>query len=434
MDQSHVSLEMDQYLQRLFPLMRSISGTDNLKTLEILSEIVPIDIQKVPSGSRIFDWTVPPEWHVKHAYVEDAAGTKHLDLQETNLHIVNFSVPIDAVLTLEELRDHLHLHPTIAAAIPYRTTYYNRTWGFCLSVDELEALEAAPGPFHIVIEAEFKDGNLVYGECLIPGNSSREFLISTYICHPSMANDNLSGMILTAFLARELVQRSATSNWTYRVAFVPETIGALAYCSINEDQMRKIDMGFVIATTGGPGPLSMKQSWNASHELSQIAESVIKQLDPESQIVPFDVRGSDERQYSSPAFRINTVTIGRDLYYRYPEYHSSLDNLDFVNGTNMVRTLDAYTEVISRIEDLRFFQRTDGRGEPMLSRHNLYSELGGGQLPKSGDTTLDVILWVLFLSDGKTSLRSISDKTGFDYRLLERTSEGLSALELLKEV
>jgi len=434
MVKQNVASEMDGYLQRLFPLMRSIAGTDNLKTLEILSEIVPIDIRKVPSGTRVFDWTVPPEWDVKRAYIEDAAGKKHLDLKENNLHIVNFSVPIDAVLTLEEIQDHLHLHPTIATAIPYRTTYYERTWGFCLNVAELKSLKAAPGPFHVVIESDIRDGDLVYGECLIPGQSSREFLISTYICHPSMANDNLSGMILTAFLARYLSQRSATSDWSYRVVFVPETIGALAYCSINEDQMQRIDMGFVVTTTGGPGPLSMKQSWNASHELSQITESVIKRLDSKSQVVPFDVHGSDERQYSSPAFRINTVTIGRDLYYRYPEYHSSLDNLDFVTGANMELTLDAYTEVINRIEDLRFFQRTDGRGEPMLSRQNLYSKLGGGLLPRAGDITLDQILWVLFLSDGKTSLQAISDKTGFDRILLERTSEQLCALELLREV
>ena len=433
MDVDNLEVEIDGYLQRLFPLMRSIAGADNIKTLEILGEIVPINILEIPSGTEVFDWTVPPEWHIRKAYVQDAAGHKHLDLEHNNLHVVNFSIPIDDMMTLDQLKPYLHLHPAIPSAIPYRTSYYERSWGFCLSESELKTLELAPGPFHVVIDSEHRDGVMVYGECLIPGKSTREVLISTYICHPSMANDNLSGMVLTAFLARELLERAAESKLSFRIVFVPETVGAIAYCHVNKTQMQAVEMGLVVTTVGGPGPLSMKQNWNPTHEISLIAENVIRELDPDSMVFPFDIHGSDERQYTSPGFRINTITIGRDLYYRYPEYHSSLDDLDLVCGRNIMGTYIAYMEILRRVNALRFFDRTERHGEPMLSKHDLYSKLGGWQIPNVESNNLDLILWILFLSDGQNSTVAISNLTGFDLDSVEVTCEKLSFLGLLKE-
>lgn len=426
--------EMNQMLSRLFPLCRSITGADNIQSLEILQEVAPFDLKSVRTGTTAYDWQVPREWIVRDAFIQDSSGEKHLTFADNNLHLVNFSTPVDAHLDWLELKDHLHSDPALPAAVPYRTTYYNEDWGFSGTAEELAALEEAPGPYRAYIDTQFIDGELVFGELLIPGRFEREILISTYFCHPSLANDNLSGMVLTAFLAKQLLKTSTMNKWSYRIVFVPETIGALVYCSLNEAAVKKIDVGFVVTTVGGPDPLTLKKSWNENHYLNGIAERVIRRLDSAAQTVPFDVHGSDERQYSSPGFRVNSVTIGKSLYYTYPQYHSSLDDLDFISPSHMEESLSAYEAVLSELEDLRFFRRTEKHGEPMLSKRNLYTKLGGGQRPLQKEQALDMLLWVLFLSDGSLPTSAIAEQLAAPLDIVEDISLQLCAFDLLEEI
>jgi aminopeptidase-like protein len=415
-------------------MCRSITGASNRETLEILSEIAPICIREIRTGTPVFDWSVPPEWHIKSGHIVGAQGNILVDFADHNLHVASFSEPVRGEFSWTELLPHLYRHPTEAKAIPYRTTYYKRDWGFCVNECQFQAIFDDGGPYFVEIESTFVDGVMVYGDLLLPGTSSREILVSTYFCHPSLANDNLSGLILTAFLAREL-GANVERKWTYRFVFVPETIGAIAYCALNESAIRSIDMGFVITTVGGPGPLAMKASWQQGHTISRISEKVIRQRDPLAILYPFDIHGSDERQYSSPAFRINMVTIGRDLYYRYKQYHSSLDDLTLVTGESIASTLSAYLEVIQEIESLRIFARLEDRGEIMLSKHDLYYSGGGAFRPDAEDLLgVDEVLLLLFHCDGRKPIQDIAALIEVDENRLIELAERLCSAGVLTEL
>lgn len=421
-------------LERLYPLNRSLSSEDTIRTLHELARVTPIEIKFIPAGTRVFDWTVPERWDVRDAYIASAEGARLVDFSCNNLHVVSYSAPVDKMMFWDELETHLHFDRSRPEAIPYRTTYYAKDWGFCVRYDQVEALREAPQPYRVHIDSSFKDEPMAYGEILVPGKFRREILISTYICHPSMANDNLSGMVLTALLASYLQTTSEKHAWSFRIVFVPETIGAVAYAAREEDSVKKISIGFVVTTVGGPGPLAMKKSWNEMHYINAIAERVVRDLSPAAEIYPFDIHGSDERQYSSPAFRINTITIGKSLYYRYNEYHTSLDNLSLVSAANIKQSLEAYKRVISDLNDLRFFARTDGRGEPMLSKLGLYNASGGGFLPSRSVHKEDLVLLVLFWSDGEMSTWELATKIGVEVAELNDLCEELCTLGLLEEV
>ena len=400
--------ELDSYLQRLFPLCRSITGNPNRETLRILQELVPLTIHEVPSGTAVYDWTIPDEWNISDAWIADSTGRHIVDFKASNLHLVSYSVPVRGEYTWQELRPHLHLHPDLPNAIPYRTSYYKRDWGFCLTHDQYRELEQSGGSFEVAIDSRLAPGSLTYGELILPGKSSQEVLLSCYICHPSMANDSLSGVLLTAFLARELLAREER-RYTYRIVFVPETIGAIAYCALNEAAMKAIDLGLVITTAGGPGRFGYKQSFDASHAINAMIEEVFHEAGTDFLTYPFDVHGSDERQYSSQGFRINTATLCRDRYYEYPEYHSSLDNLEFVTAKQISETLDLYRRLIAKIESRRIYRSLNPCCEVMLSKHGLYPATGGAQRPDlEGRSELDLILWLLFLCDGRLDLPAIA--------------------------
>jgi len=409
---SELNNELDDILRRLFPLCRSLTGDANRQTLRVLNEIAPLTIHEVPSGTRVYDWVVPDEWNVRDAWIADTESRRIVDFQSSNLHVVSYSEPVNLRLDWEELRPRLHIHKDLPDAIPYRTAYYRRDWGFCLTHAQYAALERTGGPFEVVIDTELKPGSLTYGECLLPGQSAQEILVSCYICHPSMANDSLSGVILTAFLARHL-SRKARLNYSYRIVFVPETLGAIAYCAANEAAMKEIDVGLVITTAGGPGKFGYKQSRDTAHPINRLAEEVFHEAGEDFITYPFDIHGSDERQYSSQGFRINCTTISKDRYYEYPEYHSSLDNLDFVTAANLEKSLGLYVRFIDKLEARRIYRSLVPNGEVMLSRHNLYPAAGGAQTPQSGGRSeLDLILWILFLSDGRQSTDDIARTLG----------------------
>jgi len=400
--------EIDGYLRRLFPICRSLTGEGNRETLRILNEIVPIRQFEVPSGTPVYDWVIPDEWHIRDAWVAAPDGRRIVDFKASNLHVVSYSEPVRGRLSWPELQPYLHTHPQLADALPYRTSYYRQDWGFCLTHGQYRELEQLDGPFEVVIDSTLQPGSLTYGELLLHGQSRQEILLSCYICHPSMANDSLSGVLLTAFLARELM--ALTSRYySYRIVFVPETIGAIAYCARNEDAMKQIDCGLVITTVGGPGPFGYKQSFNAGHALNRLIEQVFAEAKVDYLTYPFDIHGSDERQYSSQGFGINIATICRDKYYEYPQYHSSLDNLELVTAQQIGETLALYRQLIVKLEARRLYRNCMPHGEVMLSRHDLYPISGGAMLPEQGGRTeLDLILWLLFKCDGRRSLADIS--------------------------
>lgn len=400
--------EMGDYLHRLFPLCRSITGAANRETLRVLQELIPLNVHEVPTGTQVYDWTIPEEWNIRDAWIATQDGRRIVDFNASNLHIVGYSKPVRGRFAWAELQAHLHTHPTLPEAIPYRTSYYKRDWGFCLTLAQYRELEQHGGSFDVVIDATLEPGSLTYGELLLPGQSKQEILLSCYICHPSMANDSLSGVLLTAFLARELLART-DRRYSYRIVFVPETIGAVAYCAYNEAAMQQIDIGLVITTVGGPGKFGYKQSFDPNHPINRLIEDVFNEAGVDYITYPFDIHGSDERQYSSQGFRINVATICRDRYYEYPQYHTSLDNLNFVTGKQIVETLALYIQLIDKFEARRIYRNRNPHCEAMLSKHGLYPATGGAQRPEIGQRSeLELILWLLFFSDGKCDVDTIA--------------------------
>lgn len=422
--------QINEYLQRLFPIPRSITGEGNRETLRILQELIPLQILEYPSGLQVYDWTVPKEWNIKDAWIKNRRGDKIVDFQKNNLHVVSYSIPIHSRMKLAELQPHLHYLEELPNAIPYRTSYYQENWGFCLSYQDYQQHFQADEEYEVLIDSELKPGSLTVGELLIPGRRPQEYLISTYICHPSLANDNLSGVVLTAFLAKELLRQEL--NFSYRVIFVPETIGAIAYCADHETAMKKIDAGLVITSVGGPGRFGYKQSFAREHPINRIIEAVFKKKGIDFITFPFDIHGSDERQYSSQGFRINVASICKDKYYEYDYYHTSLDNLKFCRPENIAESLEIYAEVISLLDKNITYRNLSPYCEVMLSKHDLYPPTGGEIIPrKTPYPEFDLILWLLFLADGHMSLWDISEKLQYPMDSLYKIARRLERKRII---
>ena len=412
---------------------RSLAGQDNRETLNGVKDIVDLEIFEVPSGTKVFDWVIPQEWKISQGFIEDARNNRIVDIQTSPLHVASYSQPCDLKSSFEEVSSHIHTHEVLDRAIPYRTLYYKSDWAFCVNKQQLKQLKSAEQPLHLVIDSEFTKGSMSYGEKVLVGKSNREVLISAYICHPAMANDSLSGVLLTAMLARH-INSNRNRKWTYRIVFVPETIGAIAYLKINEVKMKMIDFGLQVTTVGGPGSYQVKESFNPDHVVNSILKNVLDQSKVKYEIKEFDIHGSDERQYSSPGFRINMTTLAKDIYYTYPQYHSSLDNLDFVNGAQIAETFELYVQVIDQIEKLKIYERVDPHGEPMLSQHGLYEIFGGSLLPNLKISHLDLVLSVLFLSDGLMPTSQISSRLKVELESVEKICQLLVSKNMLREI
>jgi aminopeptidase-like protein len=426
--------EIDSFLHRLFPITRSITGEGNRDTLRILQELVPIEIKEYPSGSKVYDWTIPDEWNIQDAWIRDSEGKKIVDFKQSNIHVVSYSEKVNQKITFSELKDHLHKHQSLPDAIPYRTSYYKRNWGFSLTDKQYLELENANGLLEVNIDSSFNpNGSMTIGELLIEGASKQEVLISTYICHPSLANDNLSGMVMTAFLARELLKNK--SIYSYRIIWVPETIGAIAYCAMNEVDMKKINLGLVATTVGGPGQFGYKQSFDKNNRINLIIEKTFNDEGISFITYPFDIHGSDERQYSSQGFRINVASIHSDKYYEYSFYHSSLDNLDFIKSERILKSMHLYLKVLKELDDDPVYINKFPDGEVMLSKHNLYPKVGGVQLPNINNIdVLDATLWLLWSCDGKTGLRQIANNLHLEIEYLDSLALELCKKKLLKKL
>lgn len=438
--------DADALLRRLFPICRSLTGNGVRETLRVLDETVPFDQTEIPSGTVCYDWMVPNEWNIADAFVADATGCRLIDFRENNLHVVSYSVPVDRVMSFAELRPHLHSLPAMPTAIPYRTSYYREEWGFCLTHEQLATLDASAS-YHVRIDARLEPGSMTTGERVVGGASGREYLLSAYCCHPSMANDSLSGVVLWTLLLRELASRPLRHR--YRFVVLPETIGAIAYLHQHEAAMQALAGGYVITTVAGPGSLGYKESFLGNHVVDRAVRLAFRDLGREHIAYPFDVIGSDESHYSAPFFRIPVGTICKDKYYEYPFYHTSLDNLEFVSAEHLVTTLEVYLAAIGNLENDLVCRSLNPWCEPMLGKHGLYPQLGGQfrQPARAGDghsayqieegisvSDQDVatMLWIMFLSDGRASLLDVAERTGTPVASVRRLAESLASAGLLE--
>lgn len=366
--------EIEQYFDRLWPICRSITGNGLRDSLKIISEIVPLDITEVKSGTRVFDWIVPKEWNINDAYILDPKGNKICDFRVNNLHVVSYSVPVNKKLSFEELNAHLHYIEELPDAIPYITSYYKETWGFCISYKQYLAL-AKEGDYQVVIDSTLEDGSLTYGEAILKGESDQEVLFSTYLCHPSMANNELSGPLVQAFLYRKIAALPKR-KYTYRFLFAPETIGVISYLHQYGDHLKRhLAAGYVLTCCGDNGNFVYKRSKRVNALNDRIAEHVLKYRDVAHEIIPFAIGGSDERQYCSPGFNLPVGSLTRSMYQRYKEYHTSLDNKDFISFAAMEETIAIYFEFAKALELNDFYVNTMPYCEPQLGKRGLYPHL-----------------------------------------------------------
>ena len=422
--------DMLDLVKRLYPICRSITGAGNRKTLAILSERLDLHIHEVPSGTPVLDWTVPPEWTIREAWIKDPHGRKIVDFARHTLHVVSYSLPVHQTLSLEKLAPHLHSLPDRPDWIPYRTSYYQETWGFCLADSLKQAL--VPGDYEVCIDAELKPGHLTYGELVLPGATGEEFLFSTHICHPSLANDNLSGIAVATQLAQVLAK--IPRRYTYRFLFIPGTIGSITWLARNPETVRKIRHGLVLSCLGDGGPPTYKKSRCGNAPIDQAVAHVLRQHGRAHGLQEFSPYGYDERQYGSPGFNLPVGLFMRSPHGTYPEYHSSGDNLDFVQPEALADSLRILMETVETIEGNGVYLNTHPLGEPQLGRRGLYDALGGANERHERQMAL---LWVLNQSDGAHSLLDIADRAALPFhrihfaadklvecKLIERTPEG----------
>ncbi|MGD9850223.1 MAG: DUF4910 domain-containing protein [Nitrospirales bacterium] len=432
------SIEIEQLFRELFPICRSITGDGVRQTLRRLQAIASFIMEEISSGTQVFDWVVPDEWRVREAYVETIDGKRVIDFRDHYLHLVGYSVPFSGELGFDELASHLHTLPDQPDAIPYRTSYYRRDWGFCLSHKTFCQLDPS-SRYRVVVNTELFPGSLTLGEAVLPGSSGSEFIVHTYCCHPMMGNDNLSGMVLWALLLRYLGNRPRRHG--YRFIIAPETIGTLAYLDLRKNTLDSVIGGFVLTTVAGPGPFSLKESFQKNTWVDRAARSVLADTEKEFLHYPFDVFGSDERQYSSPGFRIPMVTIARSQYHHYPAYHSSLDDLNYISPASLMKSFQVYLDIIDILERDAVVHSLSPFGEPMLGKRGLYPMLGGGLRASGKDDPhqpLHTILWIAFLADGRHSLLNIAEKTGRSFKevaeiAVQLEEQGLLRLEMPKE-
>jgi aminopeptidase-like protein len=419
-----VGARLHATMEELYPICRSITGDGVRATLDVLEKAVPLQRQAAPSGHQAFDWTVNDEWNVRDAYVADRHGERVIDFRRHNLHLVSYSTPVHATMSLEELRPHLHTLPDRPDLIPYRTTYYHRTWGFCLAHNELERL--GEGPFEVVVDTTLEPGELTYGELVVPGESSDEVILSAHLCHPSLANDNLSGLVVATELAR-LLGSLDRRRYTYRFLFAPGTIGSITWLSRNPEVWPRIRHGLVLTGLGGPGALVYKQTRRGDRTVDRAASHVV--LRDGGEVRGYSPYGYDERQYNSLGFDLPVGRLSRTPHGEYPEYHTSADDLDFVTPDQLVGSLRALLEIVDVLENDRVLRNTSPYGEPQLGKRGLYPTVGG----RSADDEVMAMLWTLAYADGSTSLLEISEISGMPFAAVRDAAAKLSVPGLLVE-
>lgn len=418
--------EMYQLMSELFPICRSITGNGVRKTLEIIKNHIPLTVRDVPTGTRVFDWTVPKEWNIVNAYVKNSKGEKIIDFSENNLHVLNYSVPVKKKVSFGELKEHLFTLSDYPDWIPYRTSYYKENWGFCISHNQFMNLKE--DEYDVCIDSSLENGFLTYGEYYIKGKNPEEILISCHTCHPSLCNDNLSGIALAVFLAKHLTRGSL--KYSYRFLFIPGTIGSITWLCMNESHVSKIKHGLVAACLGDSGTFTYKKSRLGSAEIDRAVIHVLKNSGNNFEIIDFIPFGYDERQYCSPGFNLPVGCLMRTPHGRYPEYHTSADNLDFVRPECLADSFALYLSVFNLLENNKKYINQNPKCEPQLGKRGLYQTLGGQKNVKEKELSM---LWILNLSDGRNTLLDIADKSGLRFDFIKDAADALFACDLLKE-
>ncbi len=449
--------EMFQLMEELFPICRSITGNGVRQTLKILKKYIPLEIHEVPTGTKVFDWTIPKEWNIQDACIINPNGERIVDFKKSNLHIVNYSTPVNQKISLSELKKHIHTIPEKPDLIPYVTSYYSENWGFCMSHEQF--LDLKEGEYHIIINSKLESGNLTYGEYLIPGKSTDEILLSCYICHPSMCNDNLSGVVLLTMLAKYL--QNFKNNYSIRFLFIPETIGAITWLHINERNISKIKHGLIATCLGDSGNLTYKKTRDGDQEIDKTVANVLKKSNKKFRVLDFFPWGSDERQFCSPGFNLPIGSLFRSIYGTngFPEYHTSGDNLDFMSVKSLAESFSTYLSILFELENNFHLQNDKSnlsknlithskkdalksvkylnlnpKCEPQLGKRGIYHQIGGQESTMKERKIEFEIFWILNLSDGNNSIQDISERSGIPLKDLQSSIKILINSKLLQKI
>lgn len=425
-DSKNIGKYMLEFIKKLFPICRSITGNGVRETMDIIKEHIPLEVHEVKSGTKVFDWTVPREWNIKDAYIKDSSGKKIIDFKENNLHIMSYSIPVNKKMSLEELKPYIHTLPDFRDRIPYLTSYYNENWGFCMTQNQFEAMK--DDEYEVVIDSSLEDGSLTYGEYYIKGEVEDEIIFSAYTCHPSMCNDNLSGIAITVFLAEALSK--IKTKYSYRFIFAPETIGTITWLSLNENKIKNIKMGLVATCTGDSGIKTYKRSKQGDSITDKIVENVLAHCGEKYNVWDFFPWGSDERQFCSPGINLPVGSLMRTAY-GFDGYHTSFDNLEYMSEKGLADSYKTYLEIVYVAENNRTYLNMNPKCEPQLGKRGLYRMIGGGC-----DYPFDesAMFWVLSFSDGEHSLLDISYRSGMEFKRIKHASDALYEKKLLTQL
>ncbi len=449
LDRDAAGRSMMDLAGELYLIPRSLTGDGVRETLERINRRIPLDVHELPTGTPVLDWTVPKEWNPREAWIRDPAGRKVVDFADHSLHLVGYSAPVHRRMTLDELGPHLHSLPEQPDLIPYRTSYYEETWGFCLPHRLFEALP--DGEYEVFIDASLEDGSMTWGECLLPGATAEEVLISSHVCHPQLANDNLSGIAVAVHLA-EALAAVPERRYSYRFLFAPGGIGAIAWLARNRDRLDTFRHGLIAANLGDAGAFHYKKSRHGDREIDRAVAAALAGLGEELVTEDFFPFGYDERQYCSPGFDLPVGVLTRTPWGRYPEYHTSADDLSFIAAEALAGSLVAYMATAAALEEGpvqgeseatstqpedvrattggRRYRNLEPFGEPQLGRRGLYGGLGG-----TGRRDFEIaMLWVLNQSDGEHSLDEIAERSGLPPGVVGEAAEALREAGLLEEV
>ena len=425
--QQSIGEDVYHFISELYPICRSITGEGARETLRLIGKRVPLEIHEVPTGTPVFDWIVPKEWNIKDAYIKTPQGERVVDFRNSNLHVINYSIPVHRKISLDELKKHLFAMPEHPDWIPYRTAYYKEDWGFCLTHNQLLALKE--DEYEVCIDATLEPGSLSYGECYLTGQTTDEVLITTHICHPSLCNDNLSGIAVTTLLASLL--SGFQLRYSYRFLFIPATIGSITWLCRNESKLPNIKHGLVVTLLGDPGQSTYKKSRCGIAAIDRAAAHVLKHSGAAYSVVDFHPYGYDERQFCSPGFNLPVGCLMRTPNGCFPEYHSSADDLSFVQPEYLADSFSKCVSILYLLENNRSYLNKNPKCEPQLGKRGLYQVIGG-----AGDGGVDTIslLWVLNLSDGNHSLLDIAEKSNLDFRIIKNSADLLLGADLLEPI
>ncbi len=419
--------DMYALIRELYPICRSITGDGVRQSLAIVGRHIPLQVVEVATGTQVFDWTVPKEWNIREAWIRDPSGKRIVDFQDSNLHVLNYSTPVSRRLSRTELDEHLISLPDQPEWVPYRTSYYRETWGFCLSHRQREALP--DGDYEVFIDSTLEDGHLSYGELVLPGESADEVLITAHVCHPSLANDNLSGISLLSLLARHLAD--VEHRYTYRFLLIPGTIGSITWLARNEHQVDRIRHGLVLSCVGDGGGPTYKCSRRGDAGIDRAVRHVLGHFSATARVEPFSPYGYDERQFCSPGFDLPVGLLERSKYGEFPEYHTSADNLDFVSAVHLQESFELVVRILDVVENDCRYRNLNPKCEPQLGKRGLYQAIGGD---KESARRAMAMLWALNQSDGSHSVLEIAERAELPFEIMMDTCRILEEADLLARV